>query len=425
MPVLLGCIADDFTGATDLANTLVKQGMRTVQTIGVPGEGMELGDAEAIVVALKSRTNPAHEAVEASLNALNWLRGAGAHQFFFKYCSTFDSTEKGNIGPVADALSEASNADIAIVCPAFPQNKRTIYKGHLFVGDQLLSDSSMKDHPLTPMTDASLVRLMQAQSRHPVAVLDLDTIRRGRDAIDNAFHELQTRGVRYAVTDAVADEDLITVGRAAADHKLITGGSGIALALPENFREKGLLGGASDADIPNITGRAIVIAGSCSEATRAQITHAKARWPNAKINIDDIAASEDAAKNIVSQTLDWAARQDANTPLLVYGSADPQEVAAAQEKYGREESGAMMETALSTIATGLVDAGARQVIVAGGETSGAVVNALGVTGLRIAREIDPGVPWTETMNKPRLALALKSGNFGAENFFEKALGMLP
>jgi len=421
MPILLGAIADDFTGATDLATMLVTCGMRTLQTIGVPAADMDIGDAEAVIVALKSRTAPVAQAVDRSLAALAWLRGQGARQFFFKYCSTFDSTAEGNIGPVADALLAALGSDFAFVCPAFPTNKRTIYQGHLFVGNQLLSDSPMKDHPLTPMRDASLVRLMAAQAKRRVGLIPWPVVASGADAIRQAIEALCADGVAYGVADAITDADLEVIGAAAASHKLVTGGSGVALGLPANFRRQGLLGAATEPALPDVAGRAAVLAGSCSEATRRQVAHAGRLWPHRKLDADRIAAGGPVAR----ETLDWALAQPDGSPVLIYGSADPAEVAAIQARYGRERAGAMMEDTLGAIAAGLVEAGARRLIVAGGETAGAVVSALGVTALRIGPEIDPGVPWTETLGPRRLALALKSGNFGSEDFFAKAFGMLP
>jgi len=272
MALLLGGIADDFTGATDLCNTLVRRGMRTVQLIDVPAPGAPVPDAEAIVVALKSRTIPAGEAIDKSLGALAWLRRAGARQILFKYCSTFDSTDAGNIGPVAEALLDALGSDFTLFCPAFPENGRTIYQGYLFVGDVLLSESGMRDHPLTPMRDPSLVRVLQRQSRGKVGLEPQSDVARGAAAIHDAFAALRQAGFRHAIVDAIADRDLEAIGEAAADFPLITGGSGIALGLPGNFRRRGLLGPAGEADaLPRIEGAAAVLSGSCSEATQAQV----------------------------------------------------------------------------------------------------------------------------------------------------------
>lgn len=421
MPILLGAIADDFTGATDLANTLVQQGMRAVQLIGIPDEKQQIGDADAVIIALKSRSTPVEQAIGDSMAALKWLCGQGAQQIFFKYCSTFDSTPDGNIGPVADALMSALDTDLSVICPAFPTNHRTIYQGHLFVKDQLLSDSPMKDHPLNPMRDSSLPRLMTSQCGKRVGLVPFETISAGVEATTQAFEALRRDGVSYVVADALTDDDLITIGTASADHRLITGGSGVALGLPDNFRRLGRLGEPQASMRPQIDGRSAVLAGSCSEATRGQIAKALLSWPGKKIDVGRIAAGTSVTKEI----LQWSGEMDKATPILIYASADPDEVATNQEEFGAAISGEMVERVMGEIALGLVEQGVRRLIVAGGETSGAVVSALDIKSLRIGPEIDPGVPWTETLDEPRLALALKSGNFGGVDFFDRALGMLP
>jgi uncharacterized protein YgbK (DUF1537 family) len=422
--VLLGAIADDFTGATDLCNTLVRRGMRTVQLIDVPAPGGAIPDAEAVVVALKSRTIPAAEAIERSLAALAWLRQAGARQILFKYCSTFDSTDAGNIGPVAEALMAALDTDFTLFCPAFPEAGRTIYKGYLFVGDVLLSESGMRDHPLTPMRDPSLVRVLQRQSRGKVGLVPQAVVARGAEAVRDTFARLRRDGFAHAVVDAIEDRDLEAIGAAAADFKLVTGGSGIALGLPENFRRRGLLGDGLAADaLPAVAGPAAVLSGSCSTATLAQLAHMRERAP--VFTIDPVAAAE---SDVAQEALAWAKPLLGDRPLLVAATAPPDEVAAAQRRLGRERAGAVVEETFAAIARGLVAAGVRRLVVAGGETAGAVVQALGVTGLRIGRQIDPGVPWTVSLparrGEPVLALALKSGNFGAPDFFLRAFDVL-
>lgn len=420
MGILLGAIADDFTGATDLANTLVKEGMRVVQVIGVP-DAVELPDVDAVVVALKSRTAPVQEAVSQSLAALDWLQARGARQVIFKYCSTFDSTAQGNIGPVADALAQSMGAEISIVCPAFPENHRTIYKGTLFVGNLPLSESSMKDHPLTPMRDSSLIRLMDAQSAHTCGLVPLQVVQQGGGEIAAHIQMLAQAGHRYTVVDALTDDDLRLIGSAAADHKLITGGSGIATGLPQNFRDRGLLGAALDPMAPAVEGRKIVLAGSCSTATRAQIAKAKKNWPTRKIAVERIANGED----VVGDLAGWAMAQHEDAPVLIYASADPEEVRETQAIFGVEKAGAMVEDVMGQLAQRLTAAGFHRLIVAGGETSGAVVSTLGAKALRIGPEIAPGVPWSEIIGQQPLALALKSGNFGGPNFFEEAFAILP
>jgi 3-dehydrotetronate 4-kinase len=431
---LLGCIADDFTGATDLANMLVRGGMRTVQTIGVPASDEPL-EADALVVALKSRTVPAADAVAQSLAALNWLRAQGCRQFFFKYCSTFDSTDAGNIGPVADALLDAlagsdpgagstgerdASADaFTIACPAFPENGRTIYRGHLFVGDVLLNESGMENHPLTPMKDANLVRVLQRQTASKVGLVRYDRVAQGAATVRETFEALRHEGVRMAIADALSDTDLHTLGEACADLKLITGGSGIAIGLPANFRRAGLLTGTADAaQLPHVEGLSVVLAGSASKATNAQVAAWRASRP--AFRIDALAAAR--GEPVVEQALAFAREHFANQqPVLIYATATPDEVKAVQRELGVEQAGHLVEETLAAIARGLRDLGVRKFVVAGGETSGAVVQALDVHTLRIGAQIDPGVPATATTGDEPLALALKSGNFGATDFFAKAL----
>jgi uncharacterized protein YgbK (DUF1537 family) len=420
MPIL-GCIADDFTGATDLASMLVRQGMRTVQLIGVPADTDPVPDADAIIVALKSRTTPAREAVAESLAALAWLRRAGCRQYFFKYCSTFDSTEDGNIGPVADALVGALDAGFALACPAFPANNRSVFQGHLFVGTALLNESGMEKHPLTPMTDANLVRVLSRQTSGTVGLVPFATVHQGDAAIRRAMTALKEQGRRYAIVDAVTDDDLRAIGRAASGHALITGGSGIAIGLPDNYRAEGLLSAAEDPGLlPPVEGHAAVLAGSCSRATLFQIANARAHVPTLELNA---LATPDAAA-LIAQALAWSEGKLGATPIVIAASAPPDKVAALQAKIGRDAAGLLVEEALAGIADGLVKAGVRRLIVAGGETSGAVVGRLGVKRLRIGPEIDPGVPWTHAEgDAPPLRLALKSGNFGAPDFFLKAFAM--
>jgi uncharacterized protein YgbK (DUF1537 family) len=401
--MLLGAIADDFTGATDLCSMLVRGGMRTVQLIGVPSPDLPVPDADAVVVALKSRTAPVRHAVDESLAALRWLQAAGARQYFFKYCSTFDSTAQGNIGPVADALIAALGSGFALACPAFPTNARTVYQGHLFVGGTLLNESGMEHHPLTPMTDANLVRVLSAQTEGTVGLVPFATVDQGANAIRDAMTQLKERGRRYAVVDAITDAHLLAIGEAAANHALITGGSGVAMGLPANFRRSGLLSAALDPGaLPKIDGASAVVAGSCSRATLAQLGYVRDHLPVFEL---DALATPDAA--------------------ALSEAAPPEKVAELQAKLGREQAGTLVEEAVANVAAGLVDRGVRKMVVAGGETSGAVVGRLNVRSLRIGTEIDPGVPWTLAAGSgPDLLLALKSGNFGATDFFLKAFRVL-
>ena len=421
MGIVLGAIADDYTGATDLANTLVRNGMRTVQLLGVPEKDVDIGDADAVVVALKSRTAPVDVAVNESLQSANWLLGKGASQLFFKYCSTFDSTQHGNIGPVADALLQLLKTNKAFICPAFPTTGRTIYNGHLFVGDQLLSESPMSDHPLTPMRQSCLVSLMSGQTKNTVDLIPWSIVNQGAEAIQRSAQKLSSHGCTYMVVDALQDEDLMSIGQSVKAHKLITGGSGVAIGLPQNYRDQGLIENAEASTMPEVFGKTLVIAGSCSMATRAQINHVKNKWPIYKVDPVSVIRSN----TLMDDIADWVLKQPGNLPVLIYSSADPLEVAAVQKEYGGAKIGELIEKLYGELSVRMVSAGFTRLIVAGGETSGAVAGALGIKSLRIGPEIDPGVPWTESVNTAPIALALKSGNFGCEAFFEKASDMLP
>jgi uncharacterized protein YgbK (DUF1537 family) len=422
MAVVLGCIADDFTGATDLAGMLVRHGMRAVQTIGVPKQPASEIDADAIIVALKSRTLPADEAIAQSLEAMEWLKAGGAERFYFKYCSTFDSTEFGNIGPVSEALMEALGVEQTIACPAFPENGRTVFKGYLFAGDVLLNESGMQDHPLTPMTDPNLLRVLESQSKRDVGLLDYRTVRKGMDASRDALQALAAQGKSLVIADATDEDDLRVLAAAAANHRLTTGGSGLAVGMPLAFEAAGLYtpNGAA-ADLTPVGGPGVVISGSCSRATNEQVRIFTEK--HGGFQIDPLALIE--GRDLAGEALAWAAARWGKSPILVYATAEPEAVRKAQEKVGRDVAGAMVESALATITEGLVAAGARQVVVAGGETSGAIVQRLGVEALRIGPEIDPGVPWAVSVGASPIALALKSGNFGAPDFFEKALEKAP
>jgi uncharacterized protein YgbK (DUF1537 family) len=420
--MLLGAIADDFTGATDLCSMLVRNGMRTVQLIGVPGADDTAPDVDAVVVALKSRTAPVRQAVDESLAALAWLRRGGCRQVFFKYCSTFDSTDEGNIGPVADALLAALDSGFALACPAFPANARSVFQGHLFVGSVLLNESGMENHPLTPMKDANLVRVLSRQTDGTVGLVPYATVEQGAAAVRRAMTALKEQGRRYAIVDAVSDAHLSAIGEAAESHTLITGGSGIAMGLPENFRRAGLLPDRADSGaLPDVAGHAAVLSGSCSRATLGQVGFAR---EHAALFELDFLTTPDAAA-LTARALDWVAGKLGATPVVIAASAPPDKVATLQQRLGRDAAGALVEQTLAQIADGLVTRGVRRLVVAGGETAGAVVSRLGVRSLRIGGEIDPGVPWTyaEGSGAP-LLMALKSGNFGARDFFLKAFQLL-
>lgn len=416
--MILGCIGDDFTGSSDLANTLARGGMRTVQYNGIPAEGADPA-IEAGVVALKTRTTAPADAVAQSLAALDWLRRQGCRQFLFKYCSTFDSTPEGNIGPVLDALSDALGVDRVIVCPAFPATGRSIYQGHLFVDDRLLNESGMEKHPLTPMTDPDLRRWLALQTRHGVGHVGYETVSRGPAAIAGAMDETVAKGSRYLVVDALFDADLAAIGEAAAHDLLLSGGSGIALGLPVNFRNAGLIGTMRSGWVGE-KGPSAALCGSCSIMSRRQIAAHREQFPARKVDADAIfqgsASPDDYA--------DWVlANAGAGGPPLVYSSAEPEAVAAAQKRFGTEKLAEAIEGFFSSLSRQLVARGVRRLICAGGETSGAVISGLAIPSLEIGPEIAPGVPALKAPDSG-LALALKSGNFGGPDFFAKAARIL-
>ena len=420
MGLKLGCIADDSTGATDLANNLVRSGMRVVQTIGVPA-GPLAADVDAVVVALKSRTNPAAEAIAQSLEALKWLQAQGAEQIYFKYCSTFDSTPEGNIGPVTEALMDALGTDFTIATPAFPDNGRTVFKGYLFAGNVLLNESGMQNHPLTPMIDANLVRVMQAQTKRKVGLIDYKTVALGEGDIRERIATLRAEGVGVAVVDATSNDDLHLLGPALKGMPLITAGSGVAIALPANF---GLQPSLQASQLPAASGLQAVVSGSCSLATNAQVAHFKFTGRPARA-IDPASLMNGQSDAVVQQVLAWASPLLKDGPVLVYSTAEPDAVKAVQAQLGVAEAGALVEHALGSVARGLVDLGVQQLVVAGGETSGACVQALGIAQLQIGPQIDPGVPWCHAPSAlGGVHIALKSGNFGTEDFFSKAFTVL-
>ena len=425
--LLLGCIADDFTGATDLANNLVRAGMRAIQTIGIPTQPLR-SDVDVVVIALKSRTIPVADAVAQSLAALHWLQAQGAKQIYFKYCSTFDSTSEGNIGPVTEALMQAMGTDFTIATPAFPDNGRTVFKGHLFVGDVLLNESGMQHHPLTPMTDPNLVRVMQSQCASSVGLIDFKTVAQGQAAILSRIDVLKSQGCRIAIVDALSNDDLLRLGPALRDMPLLTAGSGVAIGLPANF---GLQPTPNTSALPSLQGMQAVIAGSCSTATQKQVAHFKAQGlPTLALDPIRLVQDDAAHAAVVSEALAWAKShltQGAETisPVLIYSTASPESVKATQAQYGAQVVGDRVEHALASIAQGLHQLGVGQLVVAGGETSGACVQALGITQLQIGQQIDPGVPWCYAHTDARgLHITLKSGNFGSEDFFTKAFRQL-
>lgn len=420
--LFLGCVADDVTGATDMAINLVQGGMRTVQFFGVPTDGeLDAVDADAVVVALKSRSIASEVAVVQSLRSLDVLRNAGAQRFFFKYCSTFDSTDEGNIGPVAEALLKALETRQTIFCPAFPRNGRTVYQGHLFVHGCLLNESGMEQHPLNPMTDANLVRVLDRQTNGRVGLLPYDAIKAG--AVRAELESLARAGVDLVIADACDDDQLVAIARDVADMPLITGGSGIARWLPAAWRETGQLDAKTfEPTWSPVGGRAAILAGSCSAATRRQVDLMKTRCPSKPL---DVPALMSDPKSALTDVLQWAALADSNSPVLIYSTSAADDVKELQNHYGVRPLATAIEEFLASMACELVsDHGVRRLVIAGGETSGAVVDRLGVRSIRIGPEICPGVPCTRTLGARPLALALKSGNFGEDDFFESALESL-
>jgi 3-dehydrotetronate 4-kinase len=419
----LGCIADDFTGATDLANNLVRSGMRVMQTFGVPTAPLS-SDVDAVVVALKSRTISAPEAIAQSLAALQWLQAQGAEQIYFKYCSTFDSTPAGNIGPVTEALMDALHCKFTIATPAFPDNGRTVFKGYLFAGAVLLNESGMQNHPLTPMTDANLVRVMQAQTQRKVGLIDHITMAKGTQAITEKIKQLETEGVGVAIVDATSNEDLKTLGPALKGMALVTAGSGVAIGLPGNW---GLQASAKAAALPAPSGFQAIVSGSCSLATQGQVAHyiasGQPSWQFKPLNwtAQNVPAQ---IKADVAAALAWAEPLLSQGPVLVYATTDADTLQKVQAKFGREQAGEWMESALAQLCQGLQALGVKQWVIAGGETSGACVQALNITQMQIGPQIDPGVPWCFAPQHTAGHLTLKSGNFGTPDFFTKALKVL-
>jgi len=421
MPVLLGCIADDFTGATDLASFLVASGMRTVQLMGIPTEPVDLDGADAVVIALKTRTQKTDQAVAESLRALQWLQQQQCEQYYFKYCSTFDSTPAGNIGPIADACLDALGEKFTIACPSLPINGRSVYNGYLFVNGVLLNESGMQHHPLTPMTDANLVRVLAAQTKHRVGLVDHRILDQGVEATEAAFNQLVDQGERYAVVDTLNYEHLVTIGHAARKLKFLTGGSGLAVGLADNFVAKGLLTKKSDSGtLSKVAGAIAILSGSCSAATREQVALYRQDHPSIKIEPLKINAGSQTAEDIVR----WFTEQPVSRPALIYATDSPEAISAVQDQLGVEAAGLLVEDVMAEVVRQLASKGIRKFIVAGGETSGSVVQALNVTAIKIGKSIAPGVPLTESIGAQAQLLALKSGNFGDKNFFAQAVEMM-
>lgn len=425
MAILLGSIADDYTGASDLANTLTKNGLRTVQTVGIPDPSLALPDVDAVVVSLKIRSVPASDAVAAAASAERWLRQRGAGHVLYKICSTFNSTDAGNIGPVTEALSEAAGGGSVLVTPAFPETGRTVYLGHLFVGGQPLNESPLKDHPLNPMHDANLVRVLTRQSRNAVGLIDLTTIAAGPGAVKAKLDALRAAGVTAVIADAIFERDLETLGEVALKTPVSSGASGLGLGLARALVSSGRIssGGATTADaIRPVGGLSAIVAGSCSKATLHQLAIAERSMPVLRLDPERLLAGPDE----IAAAISWAGDRISAGPIVIAASAAPETVSRLQSLYGREASGHAIETATSIIAAELVERGVRRLVVAGGETSGAAVDRLAIPAFLIGPEIAPGVPVLRTVGNAQgdMLLALKSGNFGGEDFFTAALAMM-
>ena len=420
MSVLLGCIADDFTGATDIASVLRREGMQVLQINGLPTESVTYPDnVDAIVIALKSRTEPVKEAVDASLQACNWLLEQGVVQVFFKYCSTFDCTAKGNIGPVIDALMARLNTNKTIVSPGYPVNGRTVYGANLFVLGVPLSESPMKDHPLTPMRDSNLVRLLETQTQAQVNHIPWQVIQTGEAAIKQEFDRCHDMKPTIWVMDALTDSDLIASTFAAEDMTLLTGGAALAQGLPALYRKKGWMTSESSQNTFSLPeGNSLVLAGSCSTATRGQVACFLEQYPG--IAVDPLSLSKDDKE--YDRLLSFVKANIGKKPVLVYASDTPENVLAIQQELGQEAAGKLVEVCLARLAVDATESlGVTQIVVAGGETSGAVVSALQAKTLLIGDPIEPGVPWTILQGDKAIGIALKSGNFGSRDFFLRAL----
>ncbi len=416
----LGCIADDYTGATDLASMLVRAGLRVIQCFDVPNESRQFVDVDAIVVSLKSRSVPAEKAVQWSMKALRFLESMDIKRFFFKYCSTFDSTPAGNIGPVAEALARALDATEVIFCPAFPENGRTVYCGHLFVGGVPLHESGMRNHPLNPMLDSNLVRVLQAQSNRSVDLLSLSATLSPVD--------LPGQLPRHLIADAINDGDLKRIAKLARNHRLVTGGSAISKYWAEELRSEINPSEIMPIIHESIAGenaacgsRTVVLAGSCSDTTRTQIAEFGTQFPVFHLALKTKKTEDEAIAAINWCDQIWSTDETCDSPVLICSGASSEAITSVLQRFGGQNAANLVEQSFGLIARRLIDRGVRRIVVAGGETSGAVINALNIKAVRIGQEIAPGVPWIQTLEKPLISLVLKSGNFGGPRFFIEAL----
>ena len=419
---MIGAIADDFTGGTDVAVAFRRAGLRTVMLFSEPVADLELPDHDAVVIALKTRTIDSGDAVRQSLNAATWLRARGTTQLYFKYCSTFDSRPEGNIGPVVDALANLLDAPRVAFVPSSPEHRRTQYMGDLFVGAELLAESPMRYHPLTPMTDSFVPRLLEIQTQESVALIDHFEVRKGSDHLRTQLDAALSNGSRYIVIDAISETDLAQIGEACVDDTLVTGAAGLA----------GGLGAAhyarlsADVRLPledsavdpiGSAAASAVLAGSCSSRTLEQVAHM--RQDHDSYRLDALAFPD--SQVLADAALAWYETRTGYAAPLIYSSLPPAQLHEVQDALGIERASAILETAMGYIAQGLVARGVRRIVVAGGETSGAVVTALDIGSGVIGDEAAPGVPWIYTPGGDPIALLLKSGNFGDVTFLARTV----
>jgi uncharacterized protein YgbK (DUF1537 family) len=425
-----GCLADDYTGGTDVAAGLRRAGLRVALAFGVPTSNQSLPPCDAAVVAMKIRTASVERATEDVAAAHAWLTTQGVQRFYYKYCSTFDSTHRGNIGPITDLLLQLTGEQTSVICPSSPIHGRTVYQGHLFVGDRLLSESPLRRHPLTPMTDPDLVRFLAHQTACPVGLVSWPEVATGPSVVREAVDRLERSGVRHVVTDAISPTDLRTIVAALHERALLTGGAGLAEAWAGLIRDALYAGehtlagdtarlSSSDglsARVPDASpGNTLVLAGSCSAATLAQVSEAIAVFPSFRL---DPVRTPDPAQ-MLEEAIAWLQAQPSGRPRLIYSSAPQAEREAAIAAMGAGTAD-HLEGVLGALAVHAAAAGTRRFVVAGGETSGAVVSALGIQQVLVEDELEAGVPWCITEGHRPLRLLLKSGNFGSSRLLVRA-----
>ncbi|PHM35743.1 3-oxo-tetronate kinase [Xenorhabdus innexi] len=418
MTIKLGVIADDFTGATDIASLMVQNGWQVALLLSIPDDSTFIPhDVDAIIISLKSRSCPVDESIEQSLKACRWLRQkANCSRLFFKYCSTFDSTIKGNIGPVTDVLMDELQIDLCLICPALPINGRTVVYGYLFVNGQLLNESDMQYHPINPMKDSNLLRLMEQQSRGTAGLVDINCVRQGELSIRDRLCQLRCKGIRYAVVDTLLMDDLLLVAQAAHDMTLITGGSGLGGAIAR-YCSGGNSEKTSIKKLPLPRNRRMVIlSGSCSVMTYRQVLEYKKIASTMELDIDKCINNPDYIHLLV----DWIIQQPMKglAPML-YTTRPPGVLKLTHNQYESFQVSKIIEQLFAQIANELRQKDFNTFIITGGETSGKVVQSLGINQVGIGAIIAHGVPWVYDLQSD-CWLALKSGNFGEVDFFHYA-----